>query len=573
MMSKKIVNILTIFIFISLNLFSEIMNEKIFDNPIRKVTTVETKKEKEKANLNIIVNKINPIKISGTIENNELVIPLSGDILKNFDNSYFIPVKSLKDIPNIANKDKLFTTLKKIDSSNFQKFDFNKKTLRLKAKNNEFNEGMFIYKIDLQSKTIDKVFQITKLEENIVYHDAGTLNLYVDSAVSGSYIKIGGDMGTASSWQNFNNPTKTHPLLYHKVDNINIEGRILEVVSINDRNNFQRYNWHSKPYDVFFEANNSDWRRTIMYPKQEYDNKEDFFNAMWARMNTLIFRFKIKTNSSTKPYQSFTINIYQYDRNIFNGVATLNLRDLPNNNWAGWNPEVGGQAAADFKEHSIDRAPILNFSSSNLFNTMGVANKSILNKLTITKNGSTTTYDNIQENYFKTNRSLTHTGDNYDLHFTSDGKFYVTKKNGGTYTENVQIRAEYLGKELGSLNLTVKNEEFVFIDIPDVLDFGYMIFDPYNNYLEVEDIFQVNNINNLNISLSLREENGEMTLVNDSTGAENKKIPLLSVKLESLGKNADKRVEMIKLTALARIDKDLVPGNYQGTVNLIVNIE
>ena len=45
------------------------------------------------------------------------------------------------------------------------------------------------------------------------------------------------------------------------------------------------------------------------------------------------------------------------------------------------------------------------------------------------------------------------------------------------------------------------------------------------------------------------------------------------MKLESLGKNADKRVEMIKLTALARIDKDLVPGDYQGTVNLIVNIE
>ncbi len=572
-MSKKIVNILTVFIFISLNLFSEIINEKIFDNPIRKVTIVETKKEKEKANLNITVNKINPVKINGTIENNELIIPLSSDILNNSDNSYFIPVKSLKDIPNIANKDRLFTTLKRIDPSNFQKFDFNKKTLRLKAKNNEFNEGMFIYKIDLQSKNIDKVFQIDKLERNIVYHDAGTLNLYVDSTASGSYIKIGGDMGTANGWQNFNNPTKTHPLLYHKIDNINIEGRILQVLTINDRDNFQRHNWHSKPYDVFFEANNSDWRRTIMYPKQEYNSKEDFFNAMWASMNTLTFRFKIRTSSTTKEYQSFTINIYRYNRNVFNGVATLNLRDLPNNSWAGWNPEVGGQAAANFKQHNIDRNPILNFSSSNLFNTMGVANKSILNKLTITKNGSPTVYDNIQESYFKNGNTLTHTGDNYDLHFTSNGKFYVTKKNGGTYTENVQIRAEYLGKALGGLDLTVKNEEFVFIDLPDVLDFGYMIFDPYNNYLEVEDIFQVNNINNLNISLSLREENGEMTLVNDSTGAENKKIPLLSVKLESLGKNADKRVEMIKLTALARIDKDLVPGNYQGTVNLIVNIE
>lgn len=111
-MLKKTINILTVFIFISLNLFSEIINEKIFDNPIRKVTTVDTKKEREKANLNITVNKINPVKISGTIENNELVIPLSDDVLKNFDNSYFIPVKSLKAIPNIANKDKLFTALK-----------------------------------------------------------------------------------------------------------------------------------------------------------------------------------------------------------------------------------------------------------------------------------------------------------------------------------------------------------------------------------------------------------------------------------------------------------------------------
>ena len=572
-MSKKIINILSIFIFISLNLFSEIINEKIFDNPIRKVTTIETKKEKEKANLNITVNKINPIKISGTIENNELVIPLSSDILKNSDNSYFIPIKSLKDIPNIASKDRLFTTLKKIDSSYFQKFDFNKKTLRLKTKNNEFNEGMFICKIDLQNKTIDKVFKLDKLERNIVYHDIGTLNLYVDSTASGSYIKIGGDMGTSPNWQNFNNPIKTHPLLYHKVDNINIEGRILEVVSINDRNNFQRHNWHSKPYDVFFEGNDSDWRRTIMYPHQEYATKEDFFNAMWASMNTLTFRFKIKTNSSINPYQTFTINIYRYDRHIFNGVATLNLRDLPNNSWAGWNPEVGSQAAANFKQHNIDRNPILNFSTSNLFNTMGVANKSILNKLTITKNGSTTVYNNIQENNFKNGNTLTHSGDNYDLHFTSDGKFYITKKQEGTYTENLQIRAEYLGKDLGSLDLTVKNEEFVFIDLPDVLDFGYMIFDPYNDYLEVEDTFQVNNINDLNISLSLREKSGEMTLVNDSTGATNKKIPLSSVKLESLGKNTNKRVEVIKLTALAKINKDLVPGDYQGTVNLIVNIE
>lgn len=572
-MLKKTINILTVFIFISLNLFSEIINEKIFDNPIRKVTTVETKKEREKANLNITVNKINPVKISGTIENNELVIPLSDDVLKNFDNSYFIPVKSLKAIPNIANKDKLFTALKRIDSSNFQKFDFNKKTLKLKVKNDEFNEGMFIYKIDLQSKTIDKVFQLDKVERNIVYHDAGTLNLYVDSTASGSYIKIGGDMGTSPNWQNFNNPTKTHPLLYHKIDNINVEGRILEVISINDRNNFQNHHWYNKTYHVFSEGNNFNWTRTIMYPKQEYNNKEDFFNAMWVSMNTLTFRFKIRTDSSTKTYQSFTINIYRYDRNVFNGTATLNLKDLPNNSWAGWNPEVGGQAAANFKQHSIDRAPILNFSSSNLFNTMGVANKSILNKLTITKNGSTTTYDNIQENNFKNGNTLTHTGDNYDLHFTSDGKFYITKKQEGTYTETLQIRAEYLGKDLGSLDLTVKNEEFVFIDLPDVLDFGYMIFDPYNNYLEVEDTFQVNNINDLNISLSLRENSGEMTLVNDSTGATNKKVPLSSVKLESLGKNTNKRVEVIKLTALAKIDKDLVPGDYQGTVNLIVNIE
>lgn len=572
-MSKKIVNILTIFIFISLNLFSEIINEKIFDNPIRKVTTIETKKEKDKANLNITVNKINPIKISGTIENDELVIPLSSDILKNSDNSYFIPVKSLKDIPNITNRDRLFTTLKRIDSSNFQKFDFNKKTLRLKAKNNEFNEGMLIYKIDLQSKNIDKVFQLDKLERNIVYHDAGTLNLYVDSAVSGSYIKIGSDMGTASGWQNFNNPTKTHPLLYHKVDNINIEGRVLEVVSINDRNNFQRHYWHNKTYHVFFDSNSDDWRKAIMYPKQEYDNKDTFFNAMWVSMNTLTFRFKIRTDSTTKPYQAFTINVHRYTRNVFNGTATLNLKDLPNNSWAGWNPEVGGQAAANFKQHSIDRNPILNFSNSNLFNTMGVANKSILNKLTITKNGSPTVYDNIQENNFKNGNTLTHSGDNYDLHFTSDGKFYITKKQEGTYTENLQIRAEYLGKDLGSLDLTVKNEEFVFIDLPDVLDFGYMIFDPYNDYLEVEDTFQVNNINDLNISLSLRENSGEMTLVNDSTGATNKKIPLSSVKLESLEKNTNKRVEVIKLTALAKINKDLVPGDYQGTVNLIVNIE
>ena len=104
---------------------SEIPNEKVFDNPKKEVTTVEAKKNKEHAEMNIVVNKLNIQEIQGHDIGNgktQYFIPkeekenkLLRSLINNKDNQYLI-FETKEQLSEYLNKNK--KAKKKRDDAN-----------------------------------------------------------------------------------------------------------------------------------------------------------------------------------------------------------------------------------------------------------------------------------------------------------------------------------------------------------------------------------------------------------------------------------------------------------------------
>ncbi|MGL4866013.1 MAG: hypothetical protein ACRC4T_23225, partial [Cetobacterium sp.] len=143
---KKFFFVIVILI-MSMKLFSiDIPNEKVFTNPEREVKTVDAKKNREHAELNITVNKLTPKKISGTNNGGVLEIDFPEDegILK--DGERFIFSNELDEInPKVRKAPRVYSL----------------KGKNLKTVKNELDEIFYVGKISGNGKDLLSVYEVS----------------------------------------------------------------------------------------------------------------------------------------------------------------------------------------------------------------------------------------------------------------------------------------------------------------------------------------------------------------------------------------------------------------------------
>lgn len=174
-MSKKHRKISLVFIGFLLTLLTivsfaeapEAPNQLITENPYKEVKIVEANKNRERAEMKISVNKLNPKAISGyKIGDNEFYIELPSDEILKENETYYIS-KNIEDLPNIytINGKKTITNLKRFENYSIETADFNYGILENIILIDKVPIGInkfIVSKLDKLSGEIKKVYKIEK---------------------------------------------------------------------------------------------------------------------------------------------------------------------------------------------------------------------------------------------------------------------------------------------------------------------------------------------------------------------------------------------------------------------------
>ena len=87
---QNIICTIALFLLLVINIFAEVPHITIVENPSKEVTKVETLKRKDKAELNITVEKKKSKEVVGYVEGNKVIIPKEKNSQVNFEDSYEI---------------------------------------------------------------------------------------------------------------------------------------------------------------------------------------------------------------------------------------------------------------------------------------------------------------------------------------------------------------------------------------------------------------------------------------------------------------------------------------------------
>lgn len=179
-MIKHIVFSILMFI-CSLSIYSDVPNEVITKNPKKEVTTVNSEKNRDHANMSITVNKINLIDIEGVEVDKSIIFSLPQEkeqkkikdkyiVINSLDilNNYINPLKSKRNIENLN-----------ITSPRLIRENDKEKVFRIDIGNKE----NYILKINETNTKIEKIFRIknklaTKsgLSYEVLFPNAGYVN-------------------------------------------------------------------------------------------------------------------------------------------------------------------------------------------------------------------------------------------------------------------------------------------------------------------------------------------------------------------------------------------------------------
>ena len=85
---QNIICTIALFLVLVINIFAEVPHTTIAENPNKEVTKVETLKRKDKAELNITVEKKKSKEVTGYIEGNKVIIPKSENPQVNFEDTF-----------------------------------------------------------------------------------------------------------------------------------------------------------------------------------------------------------------------------------------------------------------------------------------------------------------------------------------------------------------------------------------------------------------------------------------------------------------------------------------------------
>ncbi|MGL5124356.1 MAG: hypothetical protein ACRC6K_09440, partial [Fusobacteriaceae bacterium] len=156
-LKKNILILFMLLVAIVLGGSVEIPHERITENPKAEVSTVESKKLKENAKLNISVNKKDIEEISGYEENGKMVFILPEEKTKMIRDEEVIVVKSLSELPNTyqgTKKNRMGTT-KKFPVTK----DENKGLRTVTVDKQEEAKEYYIALVDKSTGTVNKVYK------------------------------------------------------------------------------------------------------------------------------------------------------------------------------------------------------------------------------------------------------------------------------------------------------------------------------------------------------------------------------------------------------------------------------
>lgn len=439
-MKKKIMMSLLVINSLLYSTDLEIPHEIIYENPKRETKIIESKKLRDKAEMDITVTKVDIEEINGIkLKDNCILFKIPQEkIKKEYD---FNVVKHLNT-----------NSLKKDNKFNIQKLDFkheineNQDLIKLNMEN---TDEIYIVKTEKNTKNIVKLFKgkLGNIKSTI---NIGNMTFIMDSRIKSlkeQWIDKFGKIRDSISDTNF--------VDYSEI--INISGGLKNLPSSGVTGDTDGAEMLGRTYKDI----NGNYGLYSPYPTIG----NDVGAIITGRdLNTLADYVMVSTKNGDNPQflnNEFTIKgkengvfysgniIENYINKSFNvSEATLNITGFKKDGTATWKPNsISGSP----EYGSI--GPILNISADGkLFDTTSIKERSIVNKLVVVEDGVKT------EILGDVNSNISYIGIHNDISILSNGKFQVKKKSLYSDLISYNITPYYNNLKLGELKIKIKNE-------------------------------------------------------------------------------------------------------------------
>lgn len=303
--------ILTLNIVLCALAFSEeIPNTLILDNPNRPVTTAETIKKKEKAELNLNIKKISSHDIDGYVNKNKKLISFVLDEILTEDNFF---LADNKDIFNEHTR-----KVKDISSSyEIEKIDYINKAVTFKY--NSFPKELYLVKYDSKTKGLKKLYKWQEQYAKYLDFNSGNI-LFTFTEEYKPFEIISFSLNRSANTKGYleiknGDYLKIDPILSKEVIIRNSKGELIETISLKNGNGASKLD---------------DSKKGLIL-----ENTSSFLNfGIGFRNNEILLQIK-GTTDSTKEYPlSFEVvnlddTIQTYNINI--KPAQYALKILTNN--------------------------------------------------------------------------------------------------------------------------------------------------------------------------------------------------------------------------------------------------
>lgn len=553
-------NIFCFFCLTFLYLFSygfqkEVPNQIITENPYKKVTTIEANKNRDHANLNITINKINTISINGFRNKNNIFFSIKKDKhlkknpsygvirISNFTKKYDFKSKQL-ETPTIMSEDD--------DKINFKiPYIEGSKSIYLLDKNN-----YFIYRINLDfSPYLGSV--TFNVDRRFLTFNRGNWLDYKGRAFS----DITGSVQVPDV--NFKNFIKIDSNLKSLVTNTTFFPE--EISGMKYRSKFS---FNEEVY-YLYAPGESAWNEIAIPVLTSLSRLPRFVVFSKYGDNNIIEKNVVTyIAKGTDASDMFTVDFIEHiaGEAAVEGDASIDLTKLKQGEFVGWSSASCG-ATGTVSPDSGDSASgvSMQVTKNKIFHWVSHTDrKPAVTKIRVS-NGKQTFENSVKD---PGSHLIVSFPDN-DLWFEQDS-FSIQKRKSTSYPITYRIEAYYHDVLLGILNLTVINsKDFSIIDDGGI-NFGD--FFP-GDIKQGETKIKLQNSQGANISITSSNNKNEMVKIGSKKNI-NTTIPIknILIKKEKDFFDKDGKVDTFKLSAVAETNKNTEVGEYKGTLDLTITI-
>lgn len=395
----------------------------------------------------------------------------------------------------------------------------------------------------------------------------GTVTFKVDKRLKnlenkGSWLFANGELadGIKGNSQNYSEMLKLEGD-FSNISNVKIksiegiEGRINSHSS--ERNNIKYQIFKTSESDVWLDESAMPYGDNISLSNL----KNNLVISKYNSSNSLLLnnKFTLK-DSNNNFYKGNVLERYEGEEaKITEATVDLTSWNAKNSDWGRWDNSTISNTTAG-KHAKLEGGLFFNWKSS----IKNIGNGHIVTKLRIKE--ADNSFKEITNDVI--NQRAEFNFENNIIGIDSNGGIFIHKKTDSINPITYIIEGYYKDVLLGKTTLTViNNKASISIEGNNTLDFGNMIYDPYNSMYKEEELFKVNNPEKLNLRFSVKETG---TIVKNDESS--KKIDLENIKV-SKQESKIQGETLFLLEACARIKQDTSPGNYIGEIQIIVDID